>query len=273
MPRKSSKSELEKTLIQFGLEGKRAAVYLSLLQVGRAPVQQVARAAGVKRTTAYSILKLLEEEGLVTRAVVGKKQFFVAEDPSKMKSLLTAKEKALDTVLPELRSLYNLLPAKPRVRFYEGIEGIKAIFEDTLVTRPKEILAYSSLDDLLNILGDYIKTYAARKAELGIPLRGIVMDTPVARRYIPSHYRGVKPEAIPNVRFVPAEKFIFKNEINIYGNKLAIMSLKQEELVGVIIESQVIADTQRAIFELAWEAAEKYSAVPAQKLIPRSRFN
>lgn len=259
----SSPTELEQALIDFGLTGKRAQVYLSLLQVGQSPVQHIARAAGVKRTTAYSILQLLEEEGLVSRTVVGKKHFFVPEDPEKMRILLENKTASLEHALPELRSLYNVLPSKPRVRYYEGIEGIKAIFDDTLVSAPREILAYSSLDDLTHLLGTYMRQYTKQKTALGIPLRGIVLDTPGARRYIPTHYAGAPEHTIPQVQFVPKQKFPFQNEINIYGNKLAIMSLKKEELVGVIIESQVVADTQRAIFELAWEGAKIYSTSSA----------
>lgn len=253
-----AKNELEKTLQEFGLHGKRAAVYLALLQSGRAPIPQVAKTAGVKRTTAYSILKSLEEEGLIGRGVLGKKQIFVPEDPTKIKALLAQKQKSLEHILPELRSFYNLLPSKPKVRFYEGLEGIKSIFENVLITKPKELTVFTALDDLVNILGPFIKNYTARKADTGIPTRAISTDTPLARRYNQLHYAKAKPPAMPQIRFVPKEKFPFKNEINIYGNKVAIMSLKTEELVGVVMESVIMADTQRAIFELAWEATEKY---------------
>ena len=246
---------MERDLLQFGLDKKRAAVYLSLLQLGKAPVQMVAKAARVKRTTVYSILKGLEDDGLVSRAIEGKKQIFVAENPSAMMSQLENKKTALELLLPELRLLYGAIPAKPRVRFYEGVEGIKTIFEDTLISRPKEIVDFTSLDDLVNVFGDYMKSYTKRRATLGIPLRGITADTPLARKFNARYYTGANPVAIPQVRFLPADQFIFKTEINIYGNKVAIMSLKEEELVGVIIESAVIADTHRSIFELAWRAA------------------
>lgn len=256
MSKKSTKSGLERDLFQFGLDKKRAAVYLSLLQLGKAPVQAVAKMARVKRTTVYSILKGLEEDGLVTRAIEGKKQIFVAENPSSMMAQLENKKVALELLLPELNLLYSALPAKPRVRFYEGVEGIKTIFEDTLISRPKEILDFTSLDDLVNVFGDYMKSYTKRRAALGIPLRGIAIDTPLARKFNTRYYTGANPIAIPNCRFVPADQFVFKTEINIYSNKVAIMSLKEEELVGVIVESAVIADTHRSIFELAWHAAD-----------------
>ena len=44
-------------------------------------------------------------------------------------------------------------------------------------------------------------------------------------------------------------------EINIYDDKVSIISFGEDELVGMIIESHEIADTQRAIFAMAWSFA------------------
>ena len=49
----------------------------------------------------------------------------------------------------------------------------------------------------------------------------------------------------------------FSNEINIYDNKVAIISFK-DDLIGMIIESSEIADTQRTIFKMVWEFANKF---------------
>ena len=42
-------------------------------------------------------------------------------------------------------------------------------------------------------------------------------------------------------------------EINIYGNKVAFISYRQEELLGVLIESAEIAKTMRSVFGLVWD--------------------
>jgi hypothetical protein len=64
--------------------------------------------------------------------------------------------------------------------------------------------------------------------------------------------RGVSE--LREVHLVPKDKFPFKNEINIYDDKVAIISHQDE--IGVIIQNQNIADTQRAIFNLAFEYAK-----------------
>lgn len=61
-------------------------------------------------------------------------------------------------------------------------------------------------------------------------------------------------EELREVYLVPKEKFPFENEINIYDDKVAIIS--HADKVGVIIQNQSIADTQKAIFKLAFEYAQ-----------------
>lgn len=61
---------------------------------------------------------------------------------------------------------------------------------------------------------------------------------------------------IPLNTLKPLTSLYIKNpgEINIFANKLAIISFKEQ--MGVIIESADVAKTQRAIFELAWLGAK-----------------
>jgi len=56
-------------------------------------------------------------------------------------------------------------------------------------------------------------------------------------------------------RLLPKEKLDLAIEINIYDNKVMLASW--EEDLGIIIESEKIAQAQKQIFELAWETAGK----------------
>ena len=66
------------------------------------------------------------------------------------------------------------------------------------------------------------------------------------------------------MRLIPTEKFNFTNEINIYDDKVAIISFK-EELIGMIIESTEIANSQRAIFDMCWDFANTFSEAESAK--------
>ncbi|MBT5517005.1 hypothetical protein HOK22_03775, partial [Candidatus Peregrinibacteria bacterium] len=52
------------------------------------------------------------------------------------------------------------------------------------------------------------------------------------------------------VLLIPKEKYPFKNEINIYDDKVSIIS--HEDQTGIIIRNKTMADTQRIIFDFAF---------------------
>ena len=82
--------ETKLTLEQFGLQGRKADVYLAALELGGASVIDISRKANIKRTTVYDILLDLQKDGLVSQTMEGKKRKFIGEDPEK-----TSKEKRL----------------------------------------------------------------------------------------------------------------------------------------------------------------------------------
>ena len=73
--------------------------------------------------------------------------------------------------------------------------------------------------------------------------------------YIKEHVKANKEELRESI-LLPEKEFPISNEINIYQNKVAILSFGDEK-IGIIIESQQIADTQRAIFNLLWKSLKK----------------
>ena len=59
------------------------------------------------------------------------------------------------------------------------------------------------------------------------------------------------------IRFVNVENYVFKNEIDIYGDSVSIISLVRGAEHGVIIRSRNIAEGLRSIYELVWNCASE----------------
>ncbi|MDP2951052.1 MAG: helix-turn-helix domain-containing protein, partial [bacterium] len=74
----------KKQLTTVGLSDKQAVVYLALLELGPSTVSEVARKAGINRTTGYDILEMLVSFGLVSPLGKGKVQKYVTENPEKI---------------------------------------------------------------------------------------------------------------------------------------------------------------------------------------------
>ena len=54
------------------------------------------------------------------------------------------------------------------------------------------------------------------------------------------------------IRFLP-KGFKINTHTQIYGNKIAILTLRKEQLIGVIIENKDIVETQKSLFEFLWK--------------------
>lgn len=250
--------DIKSSLEKIGLKHKQIEIYLALLQMGEALVQDLSAKTKIKRTTVYSILDILVQKGLAVFTDKGFHRFYYAENPKKVllyfkdqKQNIENQEKKFASVLPELSGLYNINATKPKIRFYEGVEGLKQIYEETLLLKShEEILAYGSATLIHKILGDeWIENYLSRRVKSKIMQRAIVEDSEEGRFHQANDNNENRQTLL-----IPKDKFLFTNEINIFGSKLAIVSFKDQ--MGVIIESADVAGTQRAIFELAWLGAK-----------------
>jgi len=153
-------------LEQFGLNGRKADVYLAALELGSASVIDISKKASVKRTTCYDILQDLMRDGLISETVRGKKRLFVGEEPEKIQRQLKHKERLFSEILPQLQSIHNVRGSKPKIRFYEGKEGLKEVYGDTLKYNG-EILGFASYD-VVNTLGlDWADEYLKKRIKKG----------------------------------------------------------------------------------------------------------
>jgi hypothetical protein len=99
-------------------------------------------------------------------------------------------------------------------------------------------------------LPGYFPEYYKRRAANGISIRGIVPETKAALERS-THDIEEKRE----IAFVPADKYYFSPEINIYDDKIMIASWREK--LGIIIESAEIADAMKKIYSLAWAEAKR----------------
>lgn len=233
---------------QIGLTEKEAKVYLACIENGTSPVSQIGETAGINRVTTYSILEKLVQKGLVGSFTKKKVKYFTAADPEVVVEEYEKRAKELKSALPDLKRLTGETP-HPQIRFFEGIEGIKTIYADTLTSKT-EILNYSNSQEIRNQWPSYDNDYVKKRAKKGIQLRGLAPKDPAGEKVHKDDKKFAR-----EMRLLPEEQFPFTNEINIYDNKVAIISY-DNELIGMIIESPAIANSQRAIFNMCWQFAE-----------------
>ena len=257
----------KRTLIELGLNETDARFYLAALELGQATVRDVANQAGISRTNAYDVLARLADEGLVSHrpAMAGQKTMVIADPPERLIELLDQRRKRAVEVLPELRSIHNRSHAKPRVRYYEGLDGIKSVLDATLTASDQRLLGILSMQDLYQVPGrEWMDDHVRRRIDAGIELRAV--------RSSSKDIHGLwahNPAELRDVRYAPPD-FVFTMTSYIYDDCVALIS-SQRENFAMTLQSEEFAAMQRHMFEALWVASSPPATCSAGRQTKRTR--
>lgn len=250
---------MEQQLAELGLSRDEAKVYLALLEAGGGPVSAVAKRAGKNRSTCYYTLNALLQLGLASRVERKGQLYYSPADPN---ALLNAAKRRLELVsglVPELLSLHASKSRKPRIRYFEGKNGLESIFDDALSAQ-SEIVGYTNIEQILELIPDQFQRFTDMKLRKRIRTRYLcpysVHGERLVQQLIPQESRRLLFEVL----FVNPKQFPFQGEITCYEGKIAFMSISKNEQLGVLIESESSFQTMRAIFDLAWLGATSFIA-------------
>lgn len=233
-----------------GLDPKEALVYEEILQNGKMAVLNIAKNTGLKKGDLYNVLERLEEKKLIRELPEYKRLTYAIDNPEIIERAVLEKEKSVEEAksrLFELFSLYNLHQGKPGIRFAQGIEGIKRIFNETLKSKT-EIVGYADAEGWITQMPEYTKWYSEERRKRNIYERMIVPDTKIAVDYIKDYDKKVT-----EFKFISHTENKFSMEMDIFDNKVVYATLR-EPFIALLIEDKEIADTHRAIFEMNWKS-------------------
>lgn len=241
----------QEALKSIGLGEKEAAIYLAALELGQETVSQIAKKAGIKRPTAYLILDSLSQKGLINTSSKGKKILYGAESPEKLNSIIAEKQRALKTAMPFLQALNNSHQTKPQIRFYEGQAGVRRIYDEIFAAR--EMRFWGSIKSMEKEFVDVLDWFVKKVKKEKPKVFDLLVGDEAGRVY-------AKKTASPNyeIRFLPEESKINIDSV-IFGDKLAFIAFSPNPH-GLIIESEDIVNSFRALWQMAWNGAVRYKS-------------
>ncbi len=239
----------DSVLKQAGLEEKQAKVYLACLELGSAKAPEIAKTAEIKRTTAYGILDELAGLGLVNYSEKNKQRLYRANSPEVLADIMDRNRSALAKSLPGLEDLFATHHLRPKIQFFEGVSGVKQIYEDVLKCRTKKIRQIVNERANTDLVGEeFILNYIRRRVASGIT----TYDLHPKSGGIQTEMRGREdPKLKRYVRYLPPDAF-YAAMIMIYDNKVAMASSKKENF-GFIIESKEFTNTLATYFDFMWK--------------------
>lgn len=246
---------LQHALQALNFTEKEAKTYLALLELHEALPSVISKKVGLKRPTTYMALEKLLERGLVTCIKKQKVLYYQAIKPEifleKEQKRIEESKANLSTLteaLPKLYATHEDYTKTPQMSVYHGREGVIQVMEDSLTTKG-EILCWSNVEIAKNtFLTNYHPTYLKKKISKKIHSKCLFDKGAYAQEL-----KRKSKQQLREVRFIPDSEYKFENEINIYDDKVSIISPRDE--IGVIIQNKAIADSQRALFYMAFEKA------------------
>jgi hypothetical protein len=132
-----------------------------------------------------------------------------------------------------------------------------AVYEDILasVSNSSEILSFTGIAGLFkDFPKDFAKNFFERRVRRNISTRIIALESEESREW-----QKHGPYELRDIILIPKDKVEFFGDTEIYGDKVALISYK-EDFMAIVIESREIAQMQKFIFELAWKNSKQINS-------------
>jgi HTH-type transcriptional regulator, sugar sensing transcriptional regulator len=247
----------EETLVQAGFTKDQATIYLALLKQGNTTAKKLIAHTGLKRGLLYKVLdqllalqliEKLERDGSITRFKPRHPAEILDKLEQKRLEVKTATE-SVRAIVGKLSSDFNLISGKPNVQFFEGIDGVRSVLEDSLYAK-EEIYSYADLESIETHIKDVNEWYVKERAKLGIKKRGLVLDTAFNRSFLQNYFKEVTDTRLLTLGSTP-----FATIMQMYDDKVSYITLG-DTMIGIIITNPHICEMHRKLFAFNWEQSK-----------------
>jgi sugar-specific transcriptional regulator TrmB len=243
---------------KLGFEPEIADIYLALHAEGQQTISQLARTSKVERTKIYRLIDDLLASNLIEVESHYKRGIIKAAPISNLHILIAQKEQDLRSLQDDLGLIEQVLarnslsdPAT-RVQFYRGPEGIRQMLWNELKAQTEVIgYNYRILEEATG--RSFMVRWTDEFEKRNLSQRLLLNDsfTESWNENAPGIATQRKVRGIA-YHFVDPQIFRITHSCDVYNSVTAYYHWKGNEIFGIEIYNQQIADSQRQIFELLW---------------------
>lgn len=238
------------TLKLAGLNETEAKIYLACLEMGKASAWEIYKKTGIKRPTCYAVLDNLVADEIAFKKNDGKRSIFTVIAPAKLLMTIDYRKNQFKKSLPLFEGLQSESKDKPKIRIYEGIDGIIEAYRLGL-EQPEgsEVLSFGSTK-IWQEYNDINKVYTAERVVKNINLR--VLFAMNSDRHL---FLKMDHEEMRETRFLPKEHYAPKNETLVFADTVVYITHSDEKPFATVIENESIANDERQRFEILWKVS------------------
>ncbi len=255
----------QEILQSLGLSPNEAKIYEALVSYGGSGTSTIALRSKVHRRNAYDTLDRLVSKGLVYEVFSEGETMYEAVEPSKLMELVKEKERALDTALPSMLSLYQDHRADQRAYIYKGIEGMKNYLREALQVG-EDMYEFGAKGGWFDPRLETFISWFLKEAKRKHITFHHIFDYDVQSKA--SHV----PEAVgPPYKFAP-KKYSTTSAIEVFGDRVVTFtglgygSIDDDVTIFVIV-SPKLAESYRIWWQMMWDfmPETKYSNIRGSK--------
>ncbi|MBW2978022.1 hypothetical protein KY331_04210 [Candidatus Woesearchaeota archaeon] len=239
----------EEILVKSGLTKNEAKVYLALLKLGSATAVEITKKSGIHRVNTYDVLERLLEKGLISTIMQAKKRIYEAANPRQLLKLLQEKEEMLSKAMPDLIDTFKSKKEKQQVHHFFGPEGVMQAYY--MMLDQKEMLyAIGGAGINRKFLKHRHEIWNKERIKRKIHGRGLYYE------FTRTHKESGWDDPTMNIRYLP-DKFKTLGMVDICGDLVVNLLPIEGNIMAIVIENKVLADTYRKFFEFMWQYAKK----------------
>ncbi len=241
----------------IGLTDKEAIIYDLLLTHGEMGSGIIERESRLKKNT-YSLLRSLQRKQLVSITIKDGKRLYVPSPPDQLLVALRDQKRALlhtqtllETALPELQQAYQDKVGRPTVRYYSGLNGLRAVFDEVYKEGKEEVLScFGNEAPDEKLYDEIINKYLPMRVKNNIFARTLSPDSPRARELKKTEAKDLKEKIL-----IDGKKYPMPAEVDTWDDKIALMSFARKDFSAVLIDHKELATTLQSLMRLAMDLA------------------
>jgi sugar-specific transcriptional regulator TrmB len=236
-------------LIGFGLKEAEADVYISALKLGPTPILPIARETGIRRTTVYEIIKSLTIKGLMSTELKGFKKLYCAAHPQNLVSIFESKKENLETIIPELTTIYKTQGVEDSIKTYESLASIKTLYLDILDSYRSGDFCYviGDTDKFIKDDPKFFMKYIEDRAKINLDIKIIVADSEASReRKKNARNFNSQIKLLPKDTKLSANFTVTKN--------LFLTQAVEDKHLAITTNNKEIINLQKGLFEIIWNS-------------------
>jgi sugar-specific transcriptional regulator TrmB len=241
---------LDRSLTMLGLDEHQKRLFWLLFIHGALSIQEIAKSLAIPRSSVYLIIPGLMEQALIHKVPFGKRSKYEALSREELKENL---DRHLDEVQQSILQIATLDAGsesreEARVTFYEGMEGVKLVYEESLQEKWIRVIAICT--NWFQPFEEFGTSYLKRVIRHEIKTQELIAPYDDAQPYI-DKYSTPRNQ----IRILPRTKPTKVDQM-ICQDKVYFISMAHSWSATVIHDREV-AQQQRILFDLLWEQTGK----------------